>query len=95
MFLFFLKSSTGQGASPLHKAAIFGHVAVVKKLVESGANINAADSAGDTALHYASRCNFPLVVRVLIDSGASMSKNAAGLSPKDVACNAAMQQIFA
>lgn len=84
----------GQGATALHKAAIFGHLAVVKKLVECGANINAADAAGETALHYASKCGFPLLVRCLIDAGAGMTKNAAGHSPKDVAANSAIQQMF-
>ncbi len=78
----------------MHKAAIFGHLAVIKKLVEQGAHINDADTNGDTALHYASKCGFPLVVKFLLEAGAHIGKNAAGLTAKDVAVTHAIQVLF-
>ena len=40
---------------PLWKAAKLGHVAMVKFLVENGANVAATDDAGMTAIDYARR----------------------------------------
>lgn len=80
--------------TPIHKACIFGHFGVVKKMAEVGANINAADAGGDTPLHYASKCGFPTVVKFLIDAGATHGKNSSGHTAKDVALNPSIQQLF-
>lgn len=80
--------------TPLHKAAIFGHLAVVKRLCEMGAHVNDGDLNGDTTLHYASKCGFPLIVKFLLDYGAGLTKNSGGLSAKDVAITPAIQQLF-
>lgn len=80
--------------TPLHKACIFGHVAVVKKLLETGAKLNDADGNGDTPLHYASRCGFPAIVKCLLEANALLPKNSAGLGPKECAANPAIAQLF-
>ena len=85
---------SGQNVTPLHKACIFGHLAIVKKLIETGAKINDADGNGDTPLHYAARCGFPSIVKFLLESNALQAKNGAGLGPKECAANAAVLQLF-
>ncbi|MCP4367299.1 MAG: ankyrin repeat domain-containing protein [Deltaproteobacteria bacterium] len=40
------------GQSPLHRAAINGYVPVVKKLLESNANVNAQDEYGVRVIDY-------------------------------------------
>jgi ankyrin repeat protein len=48
-----------------------------------GADVNAVNRAGDTALHTAAAQGFTRVVQLLADSGASLSiKNKAGLTPR-------------
>lgn len=39
--------------TPLHYAAMFGHVEVAKLLVDKGAEIDAQDAVGKTSLHHA------------------------------------------
>ena len=76
----------GQGVYPIHKAALFGQLAIVKRLFEKGGDINCTDSLGDTPLHYACKCNFQLVAKYLIDQGARIDvSNQAGNTPKQVA----------
>ncbi len=43
----------GSGGSPLRIAALLGNVPIIELLIESGANINATDSTGETPLHAA------------------------------------------
>jgi ankyrin repeat protein len=47
-------------ATPLHDAAWRGDVAAVKQLVTEGADVNAADDLGATALYWAARGGHPL-----------------------------------
>ena len=46
------------------QAAMGGHSAVAAKLLDYGADAEAADSKGNTALHYAAACGMLLVVEV-------------------------------
>jgi ankyrin repeat protein len=94
MSLAVLHIAVGQNVTPLHKACIFGHLAIVKRLIEAGGQIGAADSNGDTPLHYAARCGFPLVTKYLVEAQAPMSKNAAGQTPKECAATPAIAQLF-
>ena len=42
------------GSSPLHIAAFNGNVGEVSSLITNGANVNATNQVGATALHYGS-----------------------------------------
>ena len=42
-----------QDWTPLHSAVSAGHTEIVKALISGGADVNAANSSGQTALHYA------------------------------------------
>lgn len=52
--------------TPLILACIYGHAAVVGRLIRMGADVNAKDFRGQTALHYASQRGFASVVRILL-----------------------------
>ena len=47
-------------ATPLHAAAARGDVARIRELVKDGADINAQDDLGATALYWAARGGHPL-----------------------------------
>ncbi|XP_028175546.1 oxysterol-binding protein-related protein 1-like [Ostrinia furnacalis] len=47
------KNKSNLGWSPLHLASYFGHVEVVRALLEAGANVDAINDTGDTPLHKA------------------------------------------
>ena len=69
--------------SPLHIAAIKGHVAmvqdIVSKMIVDGKDINVINQAGDTPLHCAARAGHLSIVRYLVEQGADVSlKNKAG-----------------
>lgn len=42
-----------QDWTPLHSAVSAGHTDIVQALISGGADVNAANSSGQTALHYA------------------------------------------
>jgi ankyrin repeat protein len=54
----------------LHFAADKGFDAIVKILVEYGANVNSQDSDGQTPLMYAIICSYQRVIDVLLSSSA-------------------------
>jgi ankyrin repeat protein len=55
--------------TPLHAASCQGHAAVVKALVELGADKDAKDANGETALHFAAQYGHAEVLRVLAQLG--------------------------
>ncbi|GKZ97057.1 hypothetical protein AnigIFM59636_011807 [Aspergillus niger] len=57
----------------LMKAAQFGHMSIVKLLINDGADINSRGEFGETALSIACRCGNTDLVKYLLDSGASPS----------------------
>jgi len=64
----------GSNRSALHKAAFWGHVGVVRYLVNVlRLNINLQDSSGDTALHDAARFGHEEIVSFLLEHGANAS----------------------
>ncbi|KAL1914545.1 uncharacterized protein VTP21DRAFT_8170 [Calcarisporiella thermophila] len=74
------------GWSPLHEAALRGHVSMVKVLLTQGAEVNIRGYADDTPLHDACQNGHAKVVRILLEHGADpLSKNSAGETPCDVA----------
>ena len=61
-------------------------MAAVRTAVEHGADVNATDLRGDTAMHAAAQRNFTTVVRFLAEHGADVdAKDEAGRSPLDLA----------
>jgi ankyrin repeat protein len=75
--------------SPLHFAAINGHLKATKLLIAAGANKNAAASERKrswTPIHYAAQFNHVEVVKFLIESGVNKEvKTGFGLTPLVVA----------
>ena len=65
------KLTTPAGSTALMRAAWSGSVAVAKLLLEHGAQVNAADVHGETALILASQtCPDGVMVQLLLDHGA-------------------------
>ena len=56
---------------PLHEAAFFGKTDLVKSLLEQGADPNAINEYGNTALHYAAYCDHEDIEKLLVLAGAS------------------------
>ena len=64
----------GDGRSPLHEAAAYNTVGVVRLLVEKGLEVKAQDTSADTPLHFAAEYNPDHeVVRLLLDHGADVN----------------------
>ena len=74
------------GRLPLIEAAERGHLAVVKLLVERGADVNAKDNAyGETALMRAAKGGYTETVKLLLARGADASVGPEGRLPLVVA----------
>ena len=57
--------------TPLLNAIYAGHTTVVKRLIELGADVNAANvSSHDSALHFAANFDRPEILRLLLDASA-------------------------
>ncbi|TFK76218.1 L-asparaginase [Pluteus cervinus] len=63
----------GSGRSPLHIAAMNGHVKSVDTLLRSGALVHLRDTLGHTALYYAARQSHEQVVDLLVEAGARLA----------------------
>jgi ankyrin repeat protein len=59
--------------TPLQRAALFGHLTVVTKLIEAGANVNTASRRGSTPLCIAAVYGRTAVVSKLLQHGADKS----------------------
>lgn len=70
-----LMAAAGLGtANPLEEAGTEAEaLEAVQLLLEGGADVNAVDSNGDTAMHGAAYGNFPAVVQLLTDRGADVN----------------------
>lgn len=75
------------GRTALHKAAFWGHIHVIKYLIEEcHVDLNAVDFNGDTAIHDAARFAHESVVDELIKAGADLTiRNKDGRTPLQVA----------
>jgi hypothetical protein len=81
--------------APLHMAARRGHADLARALVESGANIEARDSYGETPLRRAVNCSHPQVASVMMAMGADpLSRCNRGKTPRDAARTAVMADIL-
>ena len=61
------------GRTALHDASVNDHLAVVKLLLQRGADVRVMNQFGDTSLHEAGRWGHLDVVRLLLDNQADMS----------------------
>jgi ankyrin repeat protein len=59
--------------TPLHWAAIMGHEAMTRALVDGGAYLNAKDMSQATPLHNAAMMGHETVMRALVEGGADMN----------------------
>ena len=76
---------------PLVKAAMENDLEEARKLTAAGADLNAADNKGMTALHYASRLGNLALVRFLLEKGARLeAKNRSGATPLHCACGSSL-----
>jgi len=84
------------GQTPLAMAANFGSVAVIQRLIDCGAAVDARDNDGSTAMHYAAEKGHADVVSCLLNNGARGDFiNHDGLTPLDLARYGGHAQIAA
>ena len=77
-------NAIGNGQSPLHLAAIMGHVEVTELLIASGADLEGTDKYGNTPLHYAAHHGRKETTKLLITKGADLNvKRDDGNTPLD------------
>lgn len=74
-----------EGLTPLHVAAIQGHINVVKLLVDAGMACSTQDESRKNALHYAAENGHLEVVEWLIDHVNQADTDATGCTPVDLA----------
>ena len=67
-------------STPLHRAAATGHEDEVRKLLKSGADVNARDGLGRTALHQAVESRQEIVAKLLLESGVDVDAKDHSLS---------------
>ena len=69
------------GNTPLMKASVFSDPTIASLLIENGADVNAANKEGKTALMIAARSS-PHIIRLLLDNGADVNaKTRSGFTP--------------
>jgi len=72
------------GSTPLMVAALFGQTEAARLLIENGANLNARNNDGGTALHAAAFFCHTRTVKLLLDKGADVNaKNIRAETPLD------------
>jgi ankyrin repeat protein len=64
-------SSQETGPTPLHQAALQGHLLLVRLLLGKGAKVNARDEHHKTPLHLAAEKHHAAVVKLLLEKGAA------------------------
>jgi ankyrin repeat protein len=75
--------------SAVFSAVLARNLQEIKRLLESGIDINEDDLDGNTALHYAASLSFTSIVKYLVENGADINrKNCHGDTPLLHACKA-------
>ncbi len=85
-----------EGQTPLMRATLNSHHDLMEVLVQAGAELEAVDAAGRTALHYAAETRFEAnrVVALLLESGAAVeARDGEGRTPLCLAQAAGNQPI--
>ena len=76
------EAKTGNGSTPLHRAAVSGTPANIRALVQADADIEAENIFGAPPLHGAAELGKPDTIRALIAGGADLeSKDKIGWTP--------------
>lgn len=59
------------GYTPLMAACAYGHIELVRELLNRGANPNTTDADGNTAVHH---CDYAECLRAIVEAGANVSE---------------------
>ena len=91
-----LESMSTIQRTPLHIAALKGHLDCVRALVEKGANPSCRDFDESTPLHYAAEFgSINIIIFLIKESDANPSlKNKFGYEPSDIAQNNDVRKVF-
>ena len=73
LFALLIVPGCSKSTADLHSAAHQGDLAVVKRLVAAGTDVNARDELGSTPLHYAANQYHAEVMKFLLESGADVN----------------------
>jgi ankyrin repeat protein len=85
----------GLGRTPLHWAAIKGHIEVVELLLANGAAVNAKDRHGDTPLHAAAEGGRYDAAALLLAKGAEVNmRDIEGITPLSMAISVAVVDLL-
>lgn len=71
--IFGTSNSSGSRAEDLHNAAADNAVALIERLIANGANVNAKDENGDTAVHAAAANNAINAAKALLNKEADIN----------------------
>ena len=82
------------GATPLFVAAQQGHDAVVRALLDAGADKDLADNDGATPLFVAAENGHGAIVRALLDASADKTARCRGKMALDVAKTAEIKSLL-
>ncbi len=83
------------GTTPFMIACKYEHFSICDLLLSCGADIDACDSEGRTALFYASVCCAQNQIQYLASKGADPSiPDSGGITPKDIAKNMTLQKML-
>ena len=68
-----LAAGATYSSSPLHDAAAKGQASVIESLVSQGADVDALDESGRTAVRWAVECNQPACIEALVKMKADVN----------------------